>query len=408
MPDRHRLLEAFAAGSLLRPDTTYMNVVDVIRGVAHACGADVPLDDHARAIAGHLRDARHIILVLADGLGVDAVDRMPRNTWLRRRMLRAIRAPFPATTPVAITSLATGEYPAQHGVLGWWTHVPAAAGPVTVFAHERATDGRDLRDLDVSPETLLPGAQVLPRFMRDTALIMPAGIIDSVFTRWMAGEAKRIGYHGHAEMVSATVQRVRQAEAPTFTYVYTPMPDTIAHEAGLDSTASSKAIDALDGQMQALEEATEEVRGGVRILLIADHGHLGIEDGTRFEVADRDSLCVLLTAPPAGDLRTQFWHVKAGAHEAFEAAFRERFGEHFFLLAASTVEELRLLGPSALTSEARARLGDYLSVARGSAVLRYAGFNGRDGYLRMRSSHSGLTPAELQVPLALGGSGFTR
>ncbi len=408
MPDRDRLLEAFAAGSLLRPDTTFMNVVDVLRGVAHACGADVPLDDHARAIAGHLRDARHIILVLADGLGVEAVDRMPRNSWLRRRMLRAIRAPFPATTPVAITSLATGEYPAQHAVLGWWTHVPAAAGPVTVFAHERATDGRGLADLGVSPEALLPAPRLLSRLARDTALIMPAGIIESVFTRWMAGDATRIGYHGHSELVSATVQRVRQAEGPTFTYVYTPMPDTIAHEAGLDSAASSSAVDALDAQLDALEEALEEVRGGVRILVIADHGHLGIDSATRFEVADGDSLCVLLAAPPAGDLRTQFWHVKEGAHEAFETAFRQRFGEHFFLLAASTVEELRLLGPSALSGEARARLGDYLSVSRNAAVLRYAGFAGRDGFLRMRSSHSGLTPTELQVPLVLGGSGFTR
>ena len=408
MPDRDRLIEAFAAGSLLRPDPTYMNVVDVMRGVAFACGADVPLDDHARAIAGHLRDARHIILVLADGLGVDTVDRLARNTWLRRRMLRAIRAPFPTTTPVTITSLATGEYPAQHAILGWWTHLPAIEAPVTVFAHERATDNQGLGQLNVTTATVLPGPLLFPRLTRDTALIMPAGIIDSVFTRWMAGDARRIGYHGQNEVVAATIERVRHADQPTFTYLYTPMPDTVMHEAGIDSSAAAAAIDTLDAHLETIEEALEDIRGGVRILVIADHGHLAIDGSARLEVADGDSVCSLLRVPPAGDLRTQYWHLKPGAHAEFEVQFRERFGEHFLLLAAATVEDLRLLGPAPLSAETRARLGDYLSVARGAAALRYAGFAGRDGYLRMRSSHSGLTPAEIEVPLILGGSGFTR
>ena len=408
MPDRDRLLQAFAAGTLLRPNPTYMNVVDVMRGVAHSCGADVPLNDHSRAIASHLRDARHIILVLADGLGVEAVDRLSRNTWLHRRMLRAIRAPFPTTTPVAITSLATGQYPAQHAILGWWTHLPAVDAPVTVFAHERATDNRNLGQLNVTTETLLPAPLLFPQFKRDAALIMPANIIDSVFTRWMAGDAQRTGYQKPKDIVTATIERVRKAEVPTFTYVYTPMPDTIAHEAGLDSPAAEEAIDALDADLDEIEEALHDVRGGVRILVVADHGHLTIDDSARLEVADGDSICSLLTAPPAGDLRTQFWHVQTGAHEAFEAAFRERLGQHFLLLRASTVEDLGLFGAPALTPETRARLGDYLSIARGAAVLRYAGFSGRDGYMRMRSSHSGLTPSEMEVPLVLGGSGFQR
>ncbi len=408
MPDRDQLLEAFTAGSLLRPDPTYMNVVDVIRGIAYACGADVSPDDHAKAIAGRLRDARHVILVLADGLGVNTVDGLARNTWLRRRMLRAIRAPFPATTPVAITSLATGEYPAQHAILGWWTYLPQVDAPATVFAHKRATDNRSLDGLGVAVECLLPGLPLLPRFTRDTALIMPAGIIDSAFTRWMAGDARRIGYHGQSEIVAATVERVRRADQPTFTYLYTPMPDTVAHEAGIDSAAAADAIDTLDAHLEAIEASLAEIRGGVRIMVIADHGHLAIDGSARFEVRDDDPLAALLRVPPAGDLRTQYWHVKPGAHAKFETEFRARFGEHFLLLSAATVDGLRLLGPASITPETRARLGDYLSVARGAAALRYAGFSGRDGYLRMRSSHSGLTPAEIEVPLILGGSGFTR
>jgi len=408
VPDRDQLLDAFAAGSLLRPDPTYMNVVDVVRGVASACGAELPLDDHARAIAGHLRDARHIVLVLADGLGVRTVDALPRGSWLRRRMLRAIRAPFPTTTPVAITSLATGEYPARHAVLGWWTHLAEIEAPVTVFAHERAVDGRRLDALDVAVETLLPGPRLFDRFTRDVALIMPEGIVDSVFTRWMGGTGKRIGYRHQADFVDATVARVKQADGPTFTYLYTPMPDTVAHEAGMASPGAAAAVDALDGHLAAIEEALEDARGGVRIVAVSDHGHLDIDPAARLEVTEGDELCQRLRVPPSGDLRTQYWHVKPGQGAAFEAAFRAGLGDHFLLLSNATVEELGLLGPGVITDATRQRMGQYLSVARDGAVMRYAGFPGRDGYLRMRSSHAGLTPAEVEVPLILGGSGFAR
>lgn len=408
MPDRDQLLEAFAAGSLLRPDPTFMNVVDVVRGVASACGADVPLDDHARAIAGHLRDARHIVLMLADGLGVKTVDAMPRGSWLRQRMLRAIRAPFPTTTPVAITSLATGDYPARHAVLGWWTHLAEIEAPVTVFAHERAVDGHPLDALDVAVETLLPGTRLFDRFTRDVALIMPEGIVDSAFTRWMGGGAQRIGYRHQADFVSATVARVKQADRPTFTYLYTPMPDTVAHEAGVSSPAAAAAVDALDRHLDAIEEALEGIRGGVRIVVVSDHGHLGIDPAARLEVTPGDDVCRALRVPPSGDLRTQYWHVKPGHEAHFETAFRERLGDHFLLLSTATVEEFGLLGPGTLSDTTRRRMGQYLSVARRDAVARYAGFPGRDGYLRMQSSHAGLTPAEVEVPLILGGTGFAR
>ena len=51
----------------------------------------------------------------------------------------------------------------------------------------------------------------------------------------------------------------------------------------------------------------------------------------------------------------------------------------------------------------RQRSGDFVSVSRGRGALRYAGIPGANGYRRMRSGHSGLSPAEMRVPLIVGG-----
>src|SRR5690606_12056082 len=110
-----------------------------------------------------------------------------------------------------------------------------------------------------------------------------------------------------------------------------------------------------------------------------------------------------LRYPPSGDMRVQFWHLRPGVDERFASAFRSRFGESFYLFSSATAEELELFGPGPWSERMRARAGDYVSISRGRPALRYAGIPGSNGYRRMRSGHSGLSPAEMRVPLILGG-----
>ena len=133
----------------------------------------------------------------------------------------------------------------------------------------------------------------------------------------------------------------------------------------------------------------------------ADHGHLDL--GPHLELATNDPLLELLRFPPSGDMRVQFWHVRNGSAERFASAFRSRFGESFYLLSARVAEELELFGPGAWSEQMRARSGDFVSISRGRAALRYAGIPGSNGYRRMRSGHSGLSPAEMRIPLIIGG-----
>ena len=145
MSDLQRLLDGFDAGELVRPYAGATGLVDVVRAVAHACGVPgVRLNDASRAIADHLGRAGHLVFLLADGLGINFIDAMPRGSWLRRHTQRAIQATYPSTTPVAMASIATGEYPARHAITGWWTHLPSLCAPATVFLHERATAAESL------------------------------------------------------------------------------------------------------------------------------------------------------------------------------------------------------------------------------------------------------------------------
>ena len=80
------------------------------------------LDGLIEELEKHFLDSdRSLILVLFDGLGTQFLD--DRAPTLRASWRETIRAPFPSTTTVSLTTIATGKVASQHGIVGhllWW------------------------------------------------------------------------------------------------------------------------------------------------------------------------------------------------------------------------------------------------------------------------------------------------
>jgi hypothetical protein len=378
-----------------------MGFVDVVRAVAHASGVECELTEHARELANQLRAPDHLIFLLADGMGIDLVDRLPRNSWIRRHTRRAILAPFPSTTTSAVTSFSTGEHTAQHAVSGWWVHIDSLEGPATVFAHDRARDGMSLTNLGLGVPDLCRLPPILGSMTRDAELLVPMGIAESPFTTHMSAGRPRRSYRTYGDAIATIVDRVEAAEGRTFTYWYTPSPDTEAHDEGAGGERVFHAMESLSATLERLAGALTDTGQTWRIVGTADHGHL--ELGPHLELAANDPMLDYLRCPPSGDMRVQFWRTNEAHTDRFISAFRSRFGESFYLLTVADAEELELFGPGAWSDHMRERSGDFVSVSRGRGALRYAGIPGANGYRRMRSGHSGLSPAEMRVPLIIGG-----
>ena len=99
------------AGELLRPDPDVPNFLDLSRALGAACGVrGLTLSANARAIADRLEEHEHIVFVLADGLGLDMIEQGGDSAnVLRAHLSMELRAIFPASTVVALTTLMTGR-----------------------------------------------------------------------------------------------------------------------------------------------------------------------------------------------------------------------------------------------------------------------------------------------------------
>ena len=400
MTDAERLLAAFDDGTLVRPSAGALNLVDLARALASIAGVpDVALADGAREIASAIGEPRHVVFMLVDGLGANMLAAERGATFLNAHTQHRLQTVFPATTSVALTSLATVEWPARHAVTGWWTHLPAIGAAATVLPYLRRSDDRPLTELGVTPEQAFPLPSVVARMARETLCVQPERIANSVYSRyWFAGRASR-GYRTLGDAVDAVIEHTQAPGGPTYTYLYVPRVDIAAHEYGVDGPETRAALLEVDRHAERLAAA---LAGEGRLVLTADHGHLAAPAGARHRIAKQDGLRDRLECAPAGDPRVIHFHVRAGEHQRFRQDFDAHFGRHFVLLTTDEVEQLELLGPGTFSAETRRRLGDFVAISLGANILGYEGPDaGSIEMLQQTSHHSGLTPDEMHIPLVL-------
>jgi hypothetical protein len=391
MTDVDRLLSWFASGALVRPDAGVPNTVDLSRAIASLCGATgIELSPTARLVAGAIGPADHLVFVMADGLGMNLIERLPADSFFRSHVAMEMQAVFPSSTAPAITSIATGLWPAAHAVPGWFTYLPDDNLIATILPFIERFSKRPLTELGITPEQALPVPSWLPRFKHEALCYMPAFITGSTYSNYFADSEPQIPYEHLSAAVEAIAARIAASRAPTYTYLYVPFIDAAEHEHGPHAEAVTKALVMAE---RAVASLTEQVEGRARVIVSADHGLTRVAKRNQHEIEDGDPLMRLLRLPPSGEPRVPSFYASEGRADGFAAAFRNRFGETHALLTIDEIEALRLLGPDPLSPETRRRLGDFMAISATPDAILHRPDSPMVGF------HGGLLADEMRIPL---------
>jgi predicted AlkP superfamily pyrophosphatase or phosphodiesterase len=207
-----------------------------------------------------------------------------------------------------------------------------------------------------------------------------------------------VGYGPLREAFEATSDHVERAGRPTYTYLYFSHVDAAAHEYGIGSPEAHGALIGIDAGLSRL---ANHLGGRARIVVTSDHGHAEVPEEQRHRLRSTDPIAAHFRVIPSGDMRAPSFHLLPGHAEAFAEEFRARYGTRFVLLTPGEIEALELLGPGALSEETRRRLGDFVALSLGIDVLGFIPADGNRRALQQPSHHSGLTAAEMYVPLVV-------
>jgi hypothetical protein len=325
-------------------------------------------------------DADSVVLLVLDGLGWQDVEAhrslLPELSSLEGGPITTVA---PSTTASALTSLATGLAPSQHGLVGFRMRVDHAV--LNILRWQTTGNRRAPDPFEMQRHTAFLG--------RPVPVVTKSEFRESGFTDAQLRGARFIGWHAVSTLVEHCRLLVQTGER--FVYAYYPNVDTVAHEFGLlDSfyVAELRAVDQLVGDLLDALPPTSA------LLVVSDHGQVHVDRGGWVELADLSSMIDVC----AGDARFRYVYAKPGAAADVLDAAREAFGHQAWVLSREELFDEGWIGP-APRGPIGSRVGDVVLAAREPVAFVDPAMPMEKQLIGM---HGSLTPDEMYVPLLAG------
>jgi hypothetical protein len=322
------------------------------------------------------RRARSVVLLVLDGLGWNAVRESAAVPTIAAMEGASITTVVPSTTATALTSIATGLAPAQHGVLGYRMLVGAEVLNVLRWS---VPDGRRAPDpFAVQRHSAFLG--------REVPAVTKAEFRSSGFTQAHLRGAHFVGWSTAAVLVEHCARLVESGER--LVYAYYPGIDNVAHEFGLHNGFYARELAFADELVARLIDA---LPGDCTVLVTSDHGQVHLE---RDDWVTLDALTPMVTTM-AGDGRFRYLHAAKGAGAELTAAARDTLGTRAWVRTRAEILDDGWIGAGA-TGTVPGRIGDVVLAARDASAFVDPALPVE---VRLRSAHGSLTPDEMYVPL---------
>ena len=351
-----------------------------------------------------------IVLFFIDSFGWTFWQRhAPRSRIMRNVIANGVLTPisalFPSTTAASVTTLNLGTLPAVHAVYEWNLYVPAFGETIQSLAFSTlgrhsvpcATKGFDVGQMIVGRETMhhrlaRHGVRSIQLSHRTYAHSPYNSIVSDgadVFT--------------HATLPEALVQLKELLAADdgdkALINIYWAGLDTAAHIFGPGSPVH-------DAEVQSFWATLDTLLDGVTspdtlFIFTADHGQVAGNRGDTIYINElwpdfADGLAVSPTGHtiwPNGSPRDMFLHVKPDRCQAFIGSLKQRLHGIAEVMPIETALAAGLFGPTPVSAELRARLGDVLVLPHANHFVWWR----ERGIIEnpFHGHHGGLSPEEL-------------
>jgi len=322
--------------------------------------------------------AQQVVLLVLDGLGWEQlVERAALAPTLSAMSGGPITTVAPSTTGTALTSIATGLTPGEHGIVGYRMEIAGEVLNVLRW-HTAAGDARRR----IEPTTTQPFE---PFLGERVPVVSKAELEGSAFTAAHLRGGLPRGYRTTSGLAVAVGDLLRAGER--FVYAYYDGIDKVAHERGFGQYYDAE----LRMADRIVADVIDELPAGAALLVTADHGQVHIGDRIvqpHFDVLKH-------VRAQSGEGRFRWLHAKPGAAADLLAAAAEHHSDVAWVHTRADLIERGWFGP-VVSPPVAARFGDV-------ALVPHAPVSFHDpddsGPFPLVCRHGSLTSAEMLVPL---------
>ena len=330
--------------------------------------------------------ARSAIVWVLDGLGAHNLSaRAGHARFLSEARAKkdSARTVFPSTTAAALTSLLTGTWPGEHGIVGYRARIPDTDHVANLLR------GWDTDGLPLSFQRAAPLSATLGRPFFAVSREEYGG---TGFTAATLGDAE---FHGADDLD----ERVRLAadlaarHPGSLVYLYAPDLDAIGHRRGWESDEWVSALERVDAAARTLSRSLDR---GTGVVVTSDHGMVDVPRHRHLLLSEGDDLLdgVRLIG---GEPRMLHLYTEPGEAEAVLTRWRESEATRSWVFSRAELTSSGLMGRR-VDADVEDRIGDVIVAAR-AGIAYYDDRLADKGAQKMIGQHGSLTDDERIVPL---------
>ena len=322
--------------------------------------------------------AKRAVLLVLDGLGWDQFETyrhlMPSLSSLTGGPIQTVA---PTTTATALSSIATGLTPAEHGLIGYRIVLGGEVVNVLRWMAGEQAVRRSHPPRDVQPYEPFLGFS--------PPVVSPAELQNSGFSEAHLRGSKPMGWRAPSSIAVEAAAQLAAGEK--FVYCYYGGVDKIAHERGFGPyyEAELRFADHIVGEIIAA------LPPDTALLVTADHGQVDVGRNVVYPSAE----LLAGVAFQSGEGRFRWLHASPGATASIVEVATEEVGHLGHVVTKDQMLDEHWFGPT-MAPAIRSRLGDIALVAQ-EPVSFHDPLD--SGPFELVCRHGALTSAEVNVPL---------
>ena len=326
-------------------------------------------------------DASAVVVLVLDGLGWRQLEQRANVAPVLNSLAGGpISTVAPSTTATALSSIATGLTPAEHGILGYRMLMRGAVTNMLRWATDEGVRRHDVSPREFQPARAFCGQRV--------PYVTSQELIGSSFSDAHLFGGVAHGYRALSSLPVVVSELVRSGA--TFVHAYYPGVDKIAHERGFGEFYDAELACA----DRMVDDLLNRLPRDAVVLVTADHGQVEVRDRLLYPSDDLLRLIEL----QSGEGRMRWMHARPGAEEELFEAACEEFGDVAWVRRRSEVIVEGWFGPH-FPAPMSGRLGDVVIAPFAPVSL----FEEADsGPFNLICRHGSLTEDEVLVPLIAG------
>jgi len=356
-----------------------------------------------------------VVLFLVDGFGWRFFEKFQDMPFLKRfsrdGKIEKLTAQFPSTTAAHVTTIHTGQPVGQSGVYEWFYYEPLVERVIAPLLFSFAGDKeRDTLRGQVDAEKLFPSQtlyQDLAKLGIDSHVFGARDYTPSTYSKVVMKGADLHSYKTLAEALVNLGFLLEQQSKPVYIHFYFDKIDGLCHEYGPSAAQTEAEIEAFLHTMEYFFKRIFPSKKKTLCLLTADHGASEVDPDTtiflnkdkrfaRFErllKKNKDGRLLV----PCGSARDMFFSIEEHLLDEAQAFLAERLQGAAEVVKTEWLIENGYFGPQ-ISPRFRARVGNLVALAhRYESVWWYEKNKFEQNYY---GHHGGLTPQELEIPLA--------